>query len=244
MSIQPSGALLLDLNQSITLTCNLTSNADNAATYRWDLNGYLIRNNSNPDYNISYTDASSTTQGGTYHCTVYKNDGTIVPSVNSVLVAFAPLITVSPQSTGVMINGSVQFTCNVTSSPTSTIQWARVPVGTPIGTVLDELTPYFNNLPNNSFQNVSDSTDTTNSSTLIIDPVLSSDFGNYICVGILYNDTLTAPMSSGSGIGLNLQMINMVSIAISNASTLSGKLHIFLITTYIIHDACCLFMYI
>ena len=225
MSIQPSGALLLELNQSITLTCNLTSNADNA-TYRWDLNGYLIRNNSNPYYNISYTDASSTTQGGIYHCTVYK-DGTIVPSVNSVLIAFAPLITVSPQSTGVMVNGSVQFTCNVTSSPTSIIQWARVPVGTAIGTVLDELIPYFNNLPTNSIQVVNDVTNRTNSTTLIIDPVLSSDFGNYICVGILYNDTLTAPMSSGSGIGLNLQMINMVSISISNAATLSGKLHIF-----------------
>ena len=237
MSIQPSGALLLELNQSITLTCNLTSNAYNA-TYKWDLNGYLIRNNSNPYYNISYTDALSTTQGGTYHCTVYR-DGTIVPSVNSVLIAFAPLITVSPQSTGVMVNGSVQFTCNVTSSPTSIIQWARVPVGTAIGTVLDELKPYFNNLPNNSFQNVSGSTNMTNSSTLIIDPVLSSNFGNYICVGILYNDTLTAPMSSGSGVGLILQRINMVSIDISIAATLSSKLHfnmLFLITPYIVYD--------
>ena len=99
-----------------------------------------------------------------------------------------------------MINESVQFTCNVTSSPTSIIQWARVPVGITINSmiVLDELTPYFNNLPTNSIQVVNDVTNTTNSTTLIIDPVLSSDFGNYICVGILYNDTLTAPMSTGS----------------------------------------------
>ena len=185
-----------------------------ANTYQWSLDGQVVRNDSNSQFNISYIDVSSTTQGGTYNCTVYTNDNRVISSVNSVLIAFAPLITVSPQSTGVMINGSVQFTCNVTSSPTSIIQWARVPVGIAINsmTVLDELTPYFNNLPTNSIQVVNDVTDTTNSTTLTIDPVLSSDFGSYICVGILYNDTLTAPMSTGSS-----------TIAISSVATLSGK---------------------
>ena len=193
-----------------------------ASTYQWSLNGQVVRNDSNSQFNISYIDVSSTTQGGTYNCTVYTNDNRVISSVNSVLIAFAPLITVSPQSTGVMINGSVQFLCNVISSPTSIIQWARVPVGITINsmTVLDEVTPYFNNLPTNSLQVVNDVTDTTNSTTLIIDPVLSSDFGNYICVGILYNDTLTAPMT---GYGLNIQRINTISIDVSSRATLSGK---------------------
>ena len=196
--------------------------SDSASTYQWSLDGQVVRNDSNSQFNISYIDVSSTTQGGTYNCTVYTNDNSVISSVNSVLIAFAPLITVSPQSTGVMINGSVQFTCNVTSSPTSIIQWARVPVGITIhNTVLDELTRYFNNLPTNSIQVVNDVTDTTNSTTLIIDTVLSSDFGSYICVGILYNDTLTAPMSTGSG--FDIQNIDMVSIAISSVATLSGK---------------------
>ena len=191
-----------------------------ASTYQWSLDGQVVRNDSNSQFNISYIDVSSTTQGGTYNCTVYTNDNHVISSVNSVLIAFAPLITVSPQSTGVMINGSVQFTCNVTSSPTSIIQWARVPVGITINsmTVLDELTPYFNNLPTNSIQVVNDVTDTTNSTTLIMNPVLSSDFGNYICVGILYNDTLTAPMSTGSSLS-----IIMISIDVSSRATLSGK---------------------
>ena len=195
------------------------------STYQWSLDGQVVRNDSNSQFNISYIDVSSTTQGGTYNCTVYTNDNRVISSVNSVLIAFAPLITVSPQSTGVMINGSVQFTCNVTSSPTSIIQWARVPVGITINsmTVLDELTPYFNNLPTNSIQVVNDVTDTTNSTTLIIDPVLSSDFGSYICVGILYNNTLTST-NFGSGSGFNVQRINMVSIDVSSRATLSGKL--------------------
>ena len=193
------------------MNCTVTSGS--ASTYQWSLDGQVVRNNSNSQFNISYIDISSTTQGGTYNCTVYTNDNRVISSVNLVRIAFAPFITVSPQSTGVMINGSVQFTCNVTSSPTSIIQWARVPVGITIrNTVLDELTRYFNNLPTNSIQVVNDVTDTTNSTTLIIDPVLSSDFGNYICVGVLYNDTLTAPMSTGSS-----------TIAISSMATLSGK---------------------
>ena len=191
-----------------------------ASTYQWSLDGQVVRNDSNSQFNISYIDVSSTTQGGTYNCTVYTNDNRVISSVNSVLIAFALLITVSLQSTGVMINESVQFTCNVTSSPTSIIQWARVPVGITINsmTVLDELTPYFNNLPTNSIQVVNDVTNTTNSTTLIIDPVLSSDFGNYICVGILYNDTLTAPMSTRSSLS-----IVMISIDVSSRATLSGK---------------------
>ena len=200
-----------------------------ASTYQWSLDGQIVRNDSNSQFNISYIDVSSTTQGGTYNCTVYTNDNRVISSVNSVLIAFAPLITVSPQSTGVMINGSVQFTCNVTSSPTSIIQWARVPVGITINsmTVLDELTPYFNNLPTNSLQVVNDVIDITNSTTLIIDPVLSSDFGNYICVGVLYNDTLTPPVSSGFSLA-----INEVSFAISDAATLTSN-HILVITNQV-----------
>ena len=209
-----------------------------ASTYQWSLDGQVVRNDSNSQFNISYIDVSSTTQGGTYNCTVYTNDNRVISSVNSVLIAFAPLITVSPQSTGVMINGSVQFLCNVTSSPTSIIQWARVPVGITINsmTVLDELTPYFNNLPTNSIQVVNDVTDTTNSTTLIIDPVLSSDFGNYICVGILYNDTLTAPMSTGSSLS-----INMISIDVSSRATLSGKHKCYSVCVY---DSCLMFQFI
>ena len=70
-----------------------------ASTYQWSLDGQVVRNDSNSQFNISYIDISSTTQGGTYNCTIYTNDNSVISSVNSVLITFAPLITVSPQST-------------------------------------------------------------------------------------------------------------------------------------------------
>ena len=43
--------------------------SDSASTYQWSLNGQVVRNDSNSQFNISYIDVSSTTQGGV-HITV------------------------------------------------------------------------------------------------------------------------------------------------------------------------------
>ena len=83
-----------------------------------------------------------------------------------------------------------------------------------IWSIIDENTTVFGfqqysqNLPNDSVQDFLVATNFTNSSTLIINPVDYEDFGLYVCVGILTND------SSG---------INMDVIEISNTSTVTGN---------------------
>ena len=220
-TIQPAGVFLLELNEVLTLNCVVDSS--DIVSYEWRLNDITVQNDTSPNITISYINASSVDQGGIYHCTVYDSVNKTDSATNQVFVAFAPLITTSPQSVDVTRGDRVELSCNVTSFPVSTIEWAKLPSGFIVDSItnLNDLSPYLD--PPNTVATFNNTTngDTFNSSILVIESVLGSDFGNYVCIGILNNDTLVVPEGSGSGI--DGERVLMIIIEISDIATITGK---------------------
>ena len=220
-TIQPAGVFLLELNETLTLNCVVDSS--DIVSYEWRLNDVTVQNDTSPNITISYIDASSVDQGGVYHCTVYDSVNKADSTTNQVFVAFAPLITTSPQSVDVTRGDTVELSCNVTSFPVSTIEWAKLPSGFIVDNItnLNDLSPYLDP-PNTitTFDNTTNS-NTFNSSILVIESVLGSDFGDYVCIGILDNDTLVVPEGSGSAI--DGERVLMIIIEVSDIATITGK---------------------
>ena len=219
-TIQPAGVFLLELNEVLTLNCVVDSS--DIVSYEWRLDNVIVQNDTLPNITISYVDASSVDQGGVYHCTVYDSANKTDSTTNQVFVAFAPLITMSPQSVEVTRGDRVELSCNVTSFPVSTIEWAKLPSDFVVDntTNLDDLSPYLDP-PNTviTFDNTTNS-DTFNSSILVIESVLGSDFGYYVCIGILDNDTLVL---EGSGSAIDGNDVLMIIIETSDIATVTGK---------------------
>ena len=230
--IQPAGVFLLKLNEILTLNCVVDSS--DIVSYVWRLDNKPVQNGSSPNITISYIDASSVDQGGAYHCTVYDSVDETDSTTNQVFVAFAPLITMSPQSVDVTRGDRVELSCNVTSFPVSKIEWAKLPSDFIVDnrTNLNDLSPYLD--PPSTFYNTTYS-NTFNSSILVIKSVLVSNFGYYTCVGILDNNTLVAPEGSGSTIDGN--KVLMIIIKVSDTATITGKItHIMILVSHDVYN--------
>ena len=212
---------LLELNEVLTLNCVVDSS--DIVSYEWRLNDVTVQNDTSPNITISYIDASSVDQGGVYHCTVYDSVNKADSTTNQVFVAFAPLITTSPQSIDVTRGDQVELSCNVTSFPVSTIKWAKLPSGFIVDNITDlnDLSRYLD--PPNTVITINNTTnsDTFNSSILVIESVLGSDFGYYVCIGTLDNDTLVVP--EGSGSATDGERVLMIIIEVSDIATITGK---------------------
>ena len=220
-TIQPAGVFLLELNETLTLDCVVDSS--DIVSYEWRLDYIPVQNDNSSNITISYIDASSVDQGGVYHCVVHDFAGKTDPAINQVFVAFTPLITTSPQSVDVTRGDRVELSCNVTSFPVSIIKWAKLPSGFIVdnATNLKDLSPYL--YPPNTVTTIDNTTnsDTSNSSILVIESVLGSDFGDYVCIGILDNETLVLPEGSESAIDGN--NVLKIIIEISDIATITGK---------------------
>ena len=213
---------LLELNDVLTLNCVVDSS--DIVLYEWRLDYISIQNDTSSNITISYIDASSVDQGGVYHCILHDSAGKTDSTINKVFVAFAPLITMSPQSVDVTRGDRVELSCNVTSFPVSTIKWAKLPSDFLVdnATNLNDLSPYLDP-PNTvtTFDNTTNS-NTFNFSILVIESVLGPDFGDYICIGILDNDTLVIPEGSESANDCNKVLMNIVEI--SDIALITGKI--------------------
>ena len=213
---------LLELNDVLTLNCVV--DGSDIVLYEWRLDYISIQNDTSSNITISYIDASSVDQGGVYHCILHDSAGKTDSTINKVFVAFAPLITMSPQSVDVTRGDRVELSCNVTSFPVSTMKWAKLPSDFLVdnATNLNDLSPYLDP-PNTvtTFDNTTNS-DTFNFSILVIESVLGPDFGDYVCIGILDNDTLVVPEDSESAIDGNKVLMNIVKI--SDIALITGKI--------------------
>ena len=220
-TIQPAGVFLLELNEILTLNCVVDSS--DIVSYEWRLNNVIVQDDTRANITISYIDASSVDQGGVYHCIVYDSANKTDTTTNQVFVAFAPLITMSPQSVDVTRGDRVELSCNVTSFPVSIIKWAKLPSGFIVDntTNLKDLSPYLN--PPNTVITIENTTnsDNFNFSILVIESVLGSDVGYYVCIGILDNDTLVVPEGSGSVI--DGKEVLIIIIEISDIAIVTGK---------------------
>ena len=221
-TIQPAGVFLLELDEILTLNCVVDSS--DIVSYEWRLDNVTVQNDTSSNITISYIDASSVDQGGVYHCIMHDFAGKTDSTINKVFVAFAPLITMSPQSVDVTRGDRVELSCNVTSFPVSIIKWAKLPSGFIVDntTNLKDLFPYLD--PPNTVITIENTTnsDNFNSSILFIESVLGSDFGDYICIGILDNDTLVVPEGSESAIDGNKVLKSIIEI--SDIATITGKI--------------------
>ena len=160
--------------------------------------------------NITYEDDSSVTQGGTYLC---KADD--VYSSSTATVLFAPLITEEPADVFTTVNSSVQLNCSAVGFLAPQLQWIRLMPGkhlTDLST-FEEIDIHDPNLPDRvTVLFFPELPNVDNSSNLIFDKIESTDFGSYVCVATLNNE---------SSLNLTFNLINF-SFDLSDISVLTG----------------------
>lgn len=191
VSIVEAGPQLIEFGQTLNLTC---SDLINANVYDWMVNGESVQTGSDPILTIPYTDPSDASNGGTYVCLATDDNNITVGSNISVFVAFAAVVTESPQSIQTSVNNMITLSCNVTGFPAPSIMWARLPSDINSSTILDDIEPYFNNLPDSVEIDFPVETNYSNSSTITIDLVDYEDFGYYMCVAFQSNDSIMMEM--------------------------------------------------
>ena len=210
VTLEPSGTILLELEESVKLTCLVLAMPANIGRYVFLQDDMVVQNSTSDTLNITYEDDSSVTQGGTYLCMADN-----VYSSSTAIVWFAPLITEEPADVFTTVNSSVQLNCSAVGFPAPQLQWIRLMSGenlTDLSTFA-EINNHDPNLPEGAMVLFfSELPNVDNSSNLIFDEIESTDFGSYVCVATLNNETsLTSDFN-----------LTNVSFDLSDISVLTG----------------------
>ena len=128
VNIEPSGILLLEVNQSEDLVC-VTSANDTIVTFTLD--DEVVQNSTDNTLTISYVNETSVTLGGVYACSVDDDEsGMTFYSQDITFVVFAPLITMDPVDVlATDIESVAEFNCTAVGSPAPNITWYRLREG-------------------------------------------------------------------------------------------------------------------
>ena len=159
--------------------CNatVTIDLDDELLYTWTFNDEII-NETSSILTITYNSADSIEQGGVYHCVAKDTADILEGKSNQVLIAFAPIITVQPESVLTMPGDVAEMNCNATGHPLPVIEWHKLSMNTTISS-LEELDFFSDELLYNETDYIGD---ILSASELLIDNVSYADFGYYICV--------------------------------------------------------------
>lgn len=207
---------LLNLGDTLNLTCVYSMNfMDNDTLFFiFQLDGELVQNSTDDTLVISYLNQSSVSQGGSYFCSV--DDGVMrIDASNSTMVLFSPIIVEHPVDIYTTTSNDVVFNCTAAGFPAPDIQWYRLMDNIDLSTVnnINDVPGLAQTLPTNAlirFYNTSDVS--IIESSLIIQNVMFGDFGTYVCLASLREDSLVEDSS----------FVN-ISFAFSNFSTLTGE---------------------
>ena len=210
VSLEPNGTIVLELGEAVNFTCveNLPANV---VRYVFLQDDTVVQNSTSDTLDIiTYEDESSVTQGGTYLC--MADD---VYSSSAATVVFSPLITEDPAYVFTTVNSSVQLNCSAVGFPAPQLQWIRLMPGKNLTdlSAFEEIDIYDPKLPDRAMALFfSELPNVDNSSNLIFDKIESTDFGSYVCVANLNNE---------SSLNLTFSLINF-SFDLSDISVLTG----------------------
>ena len=162
--------------------CNatVTIDLDDELLYTWTFNDEIF-NETSSGITITYDSAESVQQGGVYHCVAKDTADILEGKSNQILVAFAPIITVQPESVLAIPGDVAELNCNATGHPLPDIEWHKLSMNTNVSS--------FQQLESFSIRLVQNDTmfidNYTSSSTFLVDSVAHADYGYYVCVAIL-----------------------------------------------------------
>ena len=135
----PTGVSVIEYGQSLDIFCNatVTIDLDDALLYTWTFNDEIF-NETSSGITITYDSAESVQQGGVYHCVVKDTADILEGKSNQILVAFAPIITVQPESVLAIPGDVAELNCSATGHPLPDIEWHKLSINTTISS-LEEL---------------------------------------------------------------------------------------------------------
>lgn len=226
--LTPSGSDLVVVHQgeSVNLTCHVDNMLE--AKYEWmELTESAVISMDSV-LTITYTNASSVSQGGYYWCiaTNMAENNNVANISNVVLVVFAPSFIEHPQPMQTTRGGSAVFICSAVGFPEPAVEWRRL-------TNNANTTPS-DTLPSSS--EISYDDDSNSTSTLTITSVGFDDFGYYICVTVAplsLPSFSSSSFDSGSGSGLNISTLTPVlssGLVVSSLENLTTSSNVILLT--------------
>ena len=204
----------------VNISCSASIGIDiNDLYYTWTFNDVPL-NVTTSWLVVEYNSANAVEQGGNYQCLVTTKDLIFTGSSQYLLLLFAPYFIEHPQTVLTIDNSTAEFSCSAVGHPAPIIVWYRIESNDNI-TNLDAIMEASLLLPFPSFieTNINDA---MNTGILYIDPVTYNDFGYYLCVATLDNETVLY-VRDCCGTDEPNQPINTVSYStLSNLTTLAS----------------------
>ena len=188
ITLTPSGISVIEYGDTINISCISNSNIEvDEVIYSWTFNENVTNTNSSV-LTIEYNSAESVSQGGLYQCFGSSLDMILSGTSNQIFIAFAPLLLESPKSFLLSSSDVVTLNCTAVGHPLPTVEWYRLESNITIED-FDSLYNYTSGLPKSSIiTNFTDSFEIT--SILSINPVNYNDYGYYVCVARVDNESL------------------------------------------------------
>ena len=208
---------MLNYGETVNVSCTSSSNIElDSVHYTWIFNDNPI-NDTSFSLTVTYNSTESVEQGGIYQCYVHTPGMVLTGTSNKIMIAFAPFIYEQPQAVFAEFGDSAFFNCSSTGFPLPVIEWYIVSTNVNISNI-EDIETYSLKLVHND--TVYDNNLTT-SSTLFIDDVMYNDYGYYICVAVMSNESLVVVQDccSGNGSAASEDM----HYTISDTVTLAGR---------------------
>ena len=224
--------IVINYGDEVNISCSSSSNIQlDDIQYSWTLNGIPI-NDSSTVLTLYYDSNESVTQGGIYQCYAYSNDALITGESSTILVIFEPYLITHPEPVTINANGTVMLSCIASGFYAPDIEWFRVENNLLLSDY-DNVLYYSIDFPDSSYINAT-SNATITISTLIIDPIDYDDYGYYLCVASLLNDSVQFVSSCCDDYNNETYSIDENLYYISNTSTVSGIVIIVLVLSIVI----------